>query len=176
MTIQRKHTLSLSVAALAVAIALPFLPARAQDNIPPEFPPEQQEQMQRDALRELDLSDEQLEQIRALREEAQADRRERREELRLEQQALAELLGGTASEDEVRSQFEQVQTLRQDLANDQFENILAMREILEPEQRSMLVENLGRRRDGWRRQMRGWGRPHRGPAGEDNRAPLRDDF
>ncbi|MEM9567180.1 MAG: Spy/CpxP family protein refolding chaperone [Cyanobacteria bacterium P01_E01_bin.34] len=163
MTIQRKHTLSLSVAALAVAVALPFFPARAQNDVAPEFPPERQEQMRRDALRELDLSDEQLEQIQALREEARADRRERREELRQEQQALAELLGGTASEGEVRSQFEQVQELRQDLANDQFENILAMREILEPGQRSMLVESMGRRRDSRRRQMRGWRRRDRGP-------------
>ena len=173
MTFQCKQKLYLSAAALAVAVALPLIPARAQDDIAPELPPQQQEQIRREALMELDLSDEQLQEIRALREEARATHRERRRQLRQEQQALEELLGSTASEEEVRSQFEQVQSLRQELASDQFENIMAMREILEPEQRSLLVENLGRRRDGWRRQMRGWRRRHhRNPAIEWARIVL----
>ncbi len=177
MIFQRKHTAYLSAAALAVAIALPLLPVRAQEDNGPDLPPGPREEMRREVLMELDLSDEQLQEIRALREEARANHRERRQELRQEQQALQELLGGTASEDEVRSQFEQVQALRQELASDQFENIMAMREILEPDQRSLLVENLGRRRDGWRRQMRGWRRRHhRGPAFEEGLAPLEEDF
>ncbi|MGK7913390.1 MAG: Spy/CpxP family protein refolding chaperone [Synechococcus sp.] len=177
MTLQRKQTLALSVAALAIAVTLPFLPARAQEDSTFRFPSERQGQMRRDALRELDLSDEQLEQIRALREQAQANHHDRRQELRQEQQTLAELLGGTASEEEVRSQFEQLQALRQELATDQFENMLAMRDILEPEQRSMLVENLGRRRNSWRRQMhRRHERHRRGLAGEDNLTPLSDNF
>ena len=177
MTVQRKHTLYLSVASVAVALALPLLPARAQEDIAPEFLSQRREQIRREILMELDLSDEQLQQIRALREDVQADRYERRQELRQEQQALVNLLGGTAPEEEVRSQFEQVQALRQELAAEQFENMMAMREILEPEQRSMLVENLGRRRNSWRRQMRGRYRRHQlGPASEGDFGPFEEDF
>ena len=177
MTVNRKHKLYVSAAAVAVAVALPFLPARAQEDINPEFPSERREQIRREILMELDLSDEQLQQIRALREDVQADRYERLQELRQEQQALADLLGGTAPQEEVRSQFEQVQALRQELANDQFENMLAMREILEPDQRSVLVESLGRRRNRWRRQLRGLSRRHhRGPASERGLPPVEEDL
>lgn len=157
----RQH-LFVPAVVLALALTLPAsFVAHAQSEIPPSSdrapdaispaPVETQPGARSlDLLEELGLSDEQLLEIMSLRREARANRRGKREALRQAQQQLEQLLAGTASAEEVRSQFEQVQELRQQIATEQFENLMAIREVLEPEQRSLLQERMGHRRNRWR--------------------------
>ena len=155
--------LNLLAAALALAVALPLMPlsTQAQPEVNPDNPSARGVESGLDLLIELGLSDEQLLEIMSLRRQSRAAHQDRREELRQAQQQLQDLLAGTAPEEEVRSQFERVQSMRQELASEQFEHLMAIREVLEPEQRSMLTHRLGGRRDRWRRWRRG-GRWNRG--------------
>ena len=140
---------------------LPILHQRLSLRPPPEPQPGEPSL---DLLTELELSDEQLLEIISLRRNARANWREQHEPLRQAQQQLEEMLAGTAPVEEVRSQFKRVQELRQQIATEQFENLIAIREVLEPEQRSLLRERMGQRRNRWRSRRERWrqGWWHRG--------------
>ena len=121
-------------------------------------------------LEQLELAPEQQRQIRSIRETAQTSLRDRLSELHAERETLQALLAGTAPVTDIRSQFERVQTLRQEMAALQFENLLAIRAILTPEQRTLLSERISQHRErvGRRRGFGGLGDAPFGPppAGE----------
>jgi Spy/CpxP family protein refolding chaperone len=96
-------------------------------------------------LEQLDLSPEQIEQFQQLRQSRRTESEAKRTELLAEQSTLRKLLAGTASEQQIRTQFERVQSLRHEFGQQQFESILAIRQVLTPEQRQELAAELGDR-------------------------------
>lgn len=113
----------------------------------------------------LDLSDDQVAEIRAIREGASEEMQALHDNLRAERETMHDLMAGTASEAELRAQHEDIQTLHRQVADQRFENMLAVRNVLTPEQRTELAERMAQRRDDFRGRFEGrrGDRPFRGP-------------
>ncbi len=98
----------------------------------------------------LDLSEEQVTQIRTIREGDREAMQSLREAERAEREALHELMAGTATDAELRAQHEKLQTLDREVADLRFENMLAVRNVLTPEQRTEVSERMEQRREEYR--------------------------
>jgi periplasmic protein CpxP/Spy len=97
-------------------------------------------------VKELNLSPDQIQRLQQVRKNSQGKTKERRQALRTAKQELTLLLQGNASSDQIRQKRQQVQSLQQQVADSNFENTLAIREILTPEQRVKLQQLLQQRR------------------------------
>ena len=96
--------------------------------------------------KELNLSPEQIQKLQQLRKNTQGKNKERRQTLQAAKQELNQLIQGNASTDQVRQKRQQVQSLQREIADTNFENTLAIREILTPEQRVKLQQIRAQRR------------------------------
>lgn len=103
-------------------------------------------------LKQLNLTPDQLQKLKAIRDRDLASIRELAEQSRQANQELRELLAGTASSDAIRVKHNQVLKLQQELRQQHFERMLAMRDILTPQQRAQLNEIMKNRPN---RRMRG---------------------
>lgn len=104
-------------------------------------------------LEQLDLSAEQSEQIQTIKEQARANSEGLHQQMEQEKEELRSLLASDATADQLRQQHQQVQTLKMQLGDRRFETMLAVREVLTPEQRTELAELAearGERRGGSR--------------------------
>jgi periplasmic protein CpxP/Spy len=97
-------------------------------------------------VKELNLSPDQIQRLQQVRQNSQGKTKERRQALRTAKQELTQLLQGSASSDQIRQKRQQVQSLQKEVADSNFENTLAIREILTPEQRVKLQQLLQQRR------------------------------
>jgi periplasmic protein CpxP/Spy len=97
-------------------------------------------------VKELNLSPDQIQRIQKLRTNSNGKTKERRQALRTAKQELTQLLQGNASSDQIRQKRQQVQSLQREVADTNFENTLAIREILTPEQRVKLQQLMQQRR------------------------------
>jgi len=141
-----------AVAALggAVAIANPSvlrLPsiAQAPTAAPSSKPPRPDES---GWLEDLNLSADQVQQMRAVRSQYKDKISQGRQNVRQAQQELRELMAGTASEDQLRTKYSQVKTLKQQVGDIQFESMLATRKVLNAEQRRTFANRVMKRRQG----------------------------
>jgi protein CpxP len=91
-------------------------------------------------LKELNLSPQQVERIKRISNQARVKMTPKIKALRQAQQELMTMMAGSASQTQLRKKFNQIKSLRQQLADAEFENNLAIREILTPNQRRKLVE------------------------------------
>jgi periplasmic protein CpxP/Spy len=96
--------------------------------------------------KELNLSGDQIQKLQQVRKNAQGKNKERRQTLQAAKQELNQLIQGNASTDQVRQKRQQVQSLQREIADTNFENTLAIREILTPEQRVKLQQIMAQRR------------------------------
>ena len=94
---------------------------------------------------QLNLSTDQIQRLEKLRTNSKAKTRQRRAALRTAKQELAQLLQGTGSSDQIRQKRQQVQLLQREISDLNFENTLAIREILLPEQRVKLQQIIQQR-------------------------------
>lgn len=125
----------------AIAVAKPSLPsfsviAQNSTNSARPLP------SPRGWFKDLNLTPNQIQQIQAIRKQSRGKIAQKRQALRQAQQQLQALLASTASKQQVQDKYNQVRTLRQELADAQFENTLAIREILTPEQRQKFAEHM----------------------------------
>jgi Spy/CpxP family protein refolding chaperone len=97
-------------------------------------------------LKQLNLSPEQLQKLKAIRDRDQVRMRELVEQSRQAGKELRDLLAGTESNDVIRTKHNQVLNLQQELRKQHFERMLAMREILTPQQRKQLSEVMQKNR------------------------------
>jgi periplasmic protein CpxP/Spy len=134
--------------ALALAIAMPVTLTFSQPSHAQELG-----EAPGKVLQQLNLSTQQLQQIKAIRERNSSEIRSSRQRLRQLQQEMQSLMAGTASSDQVRSKFNELQSLKQQVSKLQFEQMLAMREVLTPQQRTQLAESI-KQRQGNRRENR----------------------
>lgn len=105
-------------------------------------------------FQELNLSQDQIQRLQAIRQQYK-DRIDRQKQaVEQAQQELRALMAGTGSTNDIRAKYNQVKGLRQQLADTRFESMLAMREVLNPEQRQKFVELMQNRRGKFRNRMR----------------------
>lgn len=95
--------------------------------------------------KELNLSTEQIQRLEKLRADSKGKTKQRRLALRTAKQELVQLLQGNASSDQIRQKRLQVQSLQREISDMNFENTLAIREILTPEQRVKLQQIIQQR-------------------------------
>jgi len=102
-------------------------------------------------LKELNLTPDQIQKIRAIRSQYKDSLAQKRQAVQQAQQTFRESMAGDASQEQLRQQYSQLKALRQDLADTQFASTLAIREVLNPEQRGKFLEHMqkqqGQRRD-----------------------------
>jgi periplasmic protein CpxP/Spy len=138
----RKFTRYISAAlALALAIAMPVTFTFTQPSVAQDFA-----EAPGKVLQQLNLSNEQLQQIKAIRERNSSEIRSSRQRLQQLQQETQNLMSGTAPSEQVRTKFNELQSLKQQVSKLQFEQMLAMREVLTPQQRTQLAEIVKQRR------------------------------
>ncbi|MBD2178318.1 Spy/CpxP family protein refolding chaperone [Pseudanabaena sp. FACHB-1998] len=105
-------------------------------------------------LKQLNLTPEQLKKLKEVRDRDQGKMRELAQQSRQANKELRDLMAGNESNDALRTKHNQVLTLQQELQKQHFERMLAMREILTPQQRSQLNEMMSKNRNRMRDNMR----------------------
>lgn len=105
-------------------------------------------------FQELNLAPEQTQQIEAIRNQYQDQISQRKQAVRQARQELVELMASTASQNQIREKYRQVETLKQQVADIKFESMLAMREVLTPEQRRQFAERKQNRWGNYRNRER----------------------
>lgn len=93
-------------------------------------------------LETLNLTSDQVQKIKTIRNQSQAQIKPKREAVRQAQVELRNLLAGNAPQGQVKDKYKQLEILKQQLANVQFENTLAIREVLNPDQRQKFAEHI----------------------------------
>ncbi len=97
-------------------------------------------------LKNLNLSPSQLQKLKEIRDRDRDKIRNLSQQVRQSSKELRDLLGSEASVDVIRSKHNQVQDQQRQVRNLHFERMLAMREVLTPQQRSQLQEILQKSR------------------------------
>ncbi len=97
-------------------------------------------------LKQLNLSTEQLQKLKAIRDRDITRIRDLSQQLRQANKELRDLLASNDGSDVIRAKHTQVMRLQQELQNQHFERMLAMREILTPQQRSQFNESMQKNR------------------------------
>lgn len=97
-------------------------------------------------VKELNLSPDQIRRLQQIRANSKGKNKERRQALRAARQELDRLLQSNASSDQIRQKRQQVQSLQREVADSNFENTLAIRELLTPEQRVKWQQLIQQRR------------------------------
>jgi periplasmic protein CpxP/Spy len=98
----------------------------------------------KDFMKDLNLSSEQQTKIKAIRDQNKQDTQGLREQLKTLHQQMKSL-GVNSTDDQLRQQHEQVKNLRQQLEDKRFEEMLAIRKVLTPEQRAKLAQKMPRK-------------------------------
>ncbi len=105
-------------------------------------------------LKQLNLTPAQMQQLQTIREKNKDAMRSNMQQMRQTQQELRTLMVGNANAEQLRTKFNEVQTLKQQTEKMRFESMLAMREILTPEQRTKIDQLMQQNKDGMRQRMR----------------------
>lgn len=140
------------------AIAVPKLPQTIA-QAPQEPGPPMRDGGQ--LFEKLNLTADQKQKMQAIRNQYQGQITQRREAMRKSRQELMNMMSGTASESQIREKHRQVLADGQRMAELQFDIMLAMREVLTPEQRRQLAQLMQERRENVTNRNRGGNRPQR---------------
>jgi Spy/CpxP family protein refolding chaperone len=143
MSLRRVSVLAVLMLSLGSAIAF----ANPNSPLPQVIAqtPEQQRRPIRDKsqlIQELNLTPEQSQQIQTIQNQYREQISQRRQALRQARQELLDLMAGTAAESQIREKYRQVATLQQQVSDNRFDSMLAMREVLTPEQRRQFAERM----------------------------------
>ena len=98
-------------------------------------------------LQDLNLSSEQKQRLKTVRSQYRDQISTNDQELRQMRQELKSLLAESASADQVRAKYRQVEASRQKVSELRFESLLAMREVLTLEQRQKFAQHMQQRQD-----------------------------
>lgn len=99
------------------------------------------ERKETELLQELNLTPEQTQKIETIQNQYRNQSQDK-QAVRQAHQELFNLMAGTAPESEIRAKQSQVAALMQQAYEAQFNKMLAIREVLTPEQRSQLAERM----------------------------------
>jgi len=98
-------------------------------------------------LQQLDLTSEQSQQINAIQEQSKTTAQDLREQMKAQGQEMRALLASDEDVEQIRAEYQEAQTLHQQLGNNRFETMLQIREILTSEQRAKMAELIEQHRD-----------------------------
>jgi len=105
-------------------------------------------------FKDLDLTSEQKDKIKAIKQETKNAMKDSKTTMRAEQSAMHALMtSGTATDEAIRAQHQKVQDLMAKNADARIETMIRIREVLTPEQRAKLATLM---------EKRGKGKEHRG--------------
>lgn len=93
-------------------------------------------------LKELGLTREQMQQIKQIRQRSKDKITQNKQAIANTKQELETLMAGQASSEQVRTKYNQLKAMRQELADIQFENTLAIREVLNSQQRQKFSDHM----------------------------------
>jgi periplasmic protein CpxP/Spy len=96
-----------------------------------------------DFLEKLNLTDSQKQQISSIKKDHENELKPIKDQMRIKENELRTLMAGNASNDQLRSKHQELQQLRQKMGNLHFENMLEIRSVLTPEQRSQFNSMMG---------------------------------
>ncbi|MEH2196246.1 MAG: Spy/CpxP family protein refolding chaperone [Nostoc sp.] len=144
MLIRRVSILAIAMIAVSstIALAKPTLLARQIIAQTPTSVPRPNPGKSGGWLKDLNLTSQQLQKIKEIRNQSKQQITQKSQEIRQGQQELHDLIAGTATKEQVRGKYNQIKLVKQQLADTQFENTLAIREILNPEQRQKFAERM----------------------------------
>ncbi|MEH2177611.1 Spy/CpxP family protein refolding chaperone [Nostoc sp.] len=146
MLIRRVSILAVGIIALGSTIAL-YKPTLFSHQVIAQTPTRSVTRPNRGKsggwLKELNLTSQQLQQIKEIRHQSKQQIAQKSQEIRQRQQELHDLIAGTtATKEQVRDKYNQIKLVKRQLADIQFENTLAIREILNPEQRQKFADRM----------------------------------
>ncbi|MDF5706573.1 MAG: Spy/CpxP family protein refolding chaperone [Nostoc sp. S4] len=125
----------------AIALTKPTLSHQVIAQIPTNSPPGHRTRSG-GWIKDLNLTPQQIQQIKQIRTQSKQQMTQKRQAVRQAQQELHDLIAGTASTQQVRDKYNQIKVIKQQLADAQFENTLAIREILNPAQRQKFADRM----------------------------------
>jgi len=137
------------IGSAAVLRAVDFRQAQLTDSIAqaPGVPaPNRPGRGEMGLMRELNLSADQMTKIQQIRTRYRDELKNDREAARKGQQDLRALMAGTATDDEIREKYRQVKDLRAKAADAQFNSMLEIRNVLNPEQRQKFADLMEKQR------------------------------
>jgi|GEM_PF-1670818 len=97
-------------------------------------------------FKELNLSPQQIQRIKNIRGQSKEQIVQKIRNLQQTQIQIVNMMAGNASREQIRNMYNQANSIRQQLADAEFDNILAIREVLTPTQRKKFVELMYKRR------------------------------
>ncbi len=141
MLLRRISVVSLLMVSLgsAFAIAQPN-PQSPQYGTVNQTKPRKMNLNRAELMQQLNLTNDQIKQLSDIRQQYQSQISQKQKDLRAAKTKLTDLMVGTANDSTIRDQFTPVLRLEQDLAQLQFDSMLAMRKVLTPEQRTKFAE------------------------------------
>ncbi len=98
-------------------------------------------------LRDLNLTTDQMQKIQAIRRQSREQIDRQRQATQQAQQELRSLMMSDASVAQIREKYRQVKTLREQLADAQFDSLLETRQVLNADQRRKFAERMQHRRE-----------------------------
>ena len=153
MSLRRVSVMFALMLSLGSAVALApnsLLPQASAQNTEEQRRPNRHQAK----FQELNLTPEQTQQIQTIESRYEDQMAQRKQAVRQAKQELVDLMAGTASESQVREKYRQVEALKQQVADIRFDSMLAMREVLTPEQRRQFAEGMQRgRQNSQKREM-----------------------
>lgn len=101
-------------------------------------------------FQQLELSDEQSQQIEAIRNESETESEALRQQIQTNAREMRSLLASDVDTEQLQQQHQQLQDLRQQLGDRRFATMLEVRKVLTPEQRTewaeLTMQHRGRNR------------------------------
>lgn len=132
--------LTLSISAVAIGSPKPWLSQTPSPN--PNPPNKRSNQDVPKWIQKVNLSTEQTQRMQIISDKYGGEIVASAKALRQAQLELGQMLGSDASLDSLRQKHRQVEALKQKVGNLRFESLLEMREVLKPEQRRQVAQNL----------------------------------
>jgi len=123
------------------------LTSQIGQNVMGQSRPNQDEQS---LVEELNLTPQQEQQLKAIQQQYKDQMAQQRQELQQAQQELSELMAGTAPQGQIRDKYREVNVLRQQKGELHLESMLAIREILTPQQRRQFARLMQQQKGNFR--------------------------
>jgi Spy/CpxP family protein refolding chaperone len=98
-------------------------------------------------LEQLNLTEQQQQEIQAIRDRYQTQMQASRDQMRQNMERMSQMMGGNTSDNDLRNQHNQILQARQEIGQMQFEQMLAIRNVLTPEQRQQFAQSMQQRRE-----------------------------
>ena len=149
MSIRRISAIALLMFALGTTAAATAAPSPDQpENIAQNQRPNRAGGKENGLFDKLNLSADQKQKMQAVRDRYKDQVSQRMQAVRQARQELETMMSGTtANVSQIRDKHRQIMGLTQQLQELRFENTLAMREVLTPEQRTQLSQLMQQRRE-----------------------------